>query len=173
MPEFIIKTYAPRGAPGLPTQCIGEAAVAADRASESADSRSAPCAGPAAAPVRPAAPAVPGRPGPALSVRPQLRRTEDRWQRTEDMRAAMCHARTAAVWADALFVSVLQRSDKPDAGQVRQAVAAAVRAYGDQGVRPAGRAGVRRSPRDRGRADALGSCGSQHDAELAARARAG
>jgi hypothetical protein len=43
------------------------------------------------------------------------------------------HAGTAAVWADALFVSVLQRSDKPDAGQVRQAIAAAVRVYGDQG----------------------------------------
>ena len=49
------------------------------------------------------------------------------------MQAATCHASTAALWADALFVSVLQRSDKPDAGQVRQAVVAAVRAYGDQG----------------------------------------
>ena len=37
---------------------------------------------------------------------------------------------TAAVWADALFASALQRSDNPDAGQVRQATAAAVRAYG-------------------------------------------
>jgi hypothetical protein len=40
---------------------------------------------------------------------------------------------TSAVWADALFVSMLQRSDGPSAGQVRQAVAAAVRAYGSRG----------------------------------------
>ena len=49
------------------------------------------------------------------------------------MQITTCHASAAAVWADALFVSVLQRSDKPDAGQVRQAIAAAVRAYGEQG----------------------------------------
>jgi hypothetical protein len=40
---------------------------------------------------------------------------------------------TSATWADALFVSVLQGSDEPDAGQIRTAIAAAVRAYGDQG----------------------------------------
>ena len=40
---------------------------------------------------------------------------------------------TGAVWADALFASALQRSDNPDAGQVRQATAAAVRAYGGPG----------------------------------------
>ena len=39
----------------------------------------------------------------------------------------------SAVWADALFASVLQRSDNPSAGQVRKAIAAAVRAYGDSG----------------------------------------
>ena len=49
------------------------------------------------------------------------------------MQITTCHASIAAVWADALFVSVLQRSARPDAGQVRQAVAAAVRAYGDLG----------------------------------------
>src|SRR6516164_11113736 len=49
------------------------------------------------------------------------------------MQITTCHASAAAVWADALFVSVLQRSDKPDAGQVRKAIAAAVRAYGEQG----------------------------------------
>src|SRR5215469_2750911 len=49
------------------------------------------------------------------------------------MQITTCHASTAALWADALFVSVLQRSDRPDAGQLRQAIAAAVRAYGDQG----------------------------------------
>ena len=42
-------------------------------------------------------------------------------------------AGTSAVWAHALFVSMLQRSDVPTAGQVRQAVAAAVCAYGRQG----------------------------------------
>ena len=40
---------------------------------------------------------------------------------------------TSAVWADALFGSVLQGSDEPDAGQIRKAVAAAVRAYGGRG----------------------------------------
>jgi len=49
------------------------------------------------------------------------------------MQITTCHASIAAVWADALFVSVLKRSARPDAGQVRQAVAAAVRAYGDLG----------------------------------------
>ena len=46
------------------------------------------------------------------------------------MQAATCHASTAALWADALFVSVLQRSDEPSAGQVRHAVAAAIDAFG-------------------------------------------
>jgi hypothetical protein len=35
--------------------------------------------------------------------------------------------------ADALFASALQRSDKPSPGQVRQAIAAAVVAYGSSG----------------------------------------
>jgi hypothetical protein len=35
--------------------------------------------------------------------------------------------------ADALFVSSLQRSDDPGAGQVRHAIAAAVREFGGQG----------------------------------------
>jgi hypothetical protein len=39
----------------------------------------------------------------------------------------------STVWADALFVSVLQRSDEPSVIQVRQAIAAAVRAYGGGG----------------------------------------
>jgi hypothetical protein len=47
------------------------------------------------------------------------------------MQITMYHP--SAVWADALFASMLQRSDRPDAGQVRKAVAAAVRAYGDRG----------------------------------------
>jgi hypothetical protein len=45
----------------------------------------------------------------------------------------MYHPGTSPVCADALFVSVLQGSDKPDAGQVRKAIAAAVHAYGDWG----------------------------------------
>jgi hypothetical protein len=39
----------------------------------------------------------------------------------------------SVVGADALFASPLQRSDHPSAGQVRQAIAAAVAAYGDPG----------------------------------------
>jgi hypothetical protein len=39
----------------------------------------------------------------------------------------------SAVWADALFVSVLQGSDQPDVGQIREAIATAVRVYGGQG----------------------------------------
>ena len=35
--------------------------------------------------------------------------------------------------ADALFASALQRSDEPSPGQVRQAIAAAVAAYGGSG----------------------------------------
>jgi hypothetical protein len=49
------------------------------------------------------------------------------------MQLATYYSSTSAVWADALFVSVLQGSDKPDPGQVREAIAAAVRAYGDGG----------------------------------------
>ena len=49
------------------------------------------------------------------------------------MQLATYQLSTSAVWADALFVSMLQRSDKPSAGQVRQAIAAAVRAYGGRG----------------------------------------
>jgi hypothetical protein len=37
------------------------------------------------------------------------------------------------VRSEALFVSALQRSDDPDAGQVRQAIAGAVRAFGSRG----------------------------------------
>ncbi len=46
------------------------------------------------------------------------------------MRSAMHHPSIRAVWADALFVSALQRCDHPTAGQVRAAVASAVRAFG-------------------------------------------
>lgn len=49
------------------------------------------------------------------------------------MRLAMQHPSIGAERADALFVSALQRSDAPSFGQVRQAVAEAVRVYGDQG----------------------------------------
>jgi len=37
------------------------------------------------------------------------------------------------VWADALFVSALQRGDQPSAGQIRQATAVAVRTFGPRG----------------------------------------
>ena len=49
------------------------------------------------------------------------------------MQLVMYRPGTSAVWADALFASMLQRSDEPTAGQIRQAVAAAVRAYGSRG----------------------------------------
>ena len=38
-----------------------------------------------------------------------------------------------AAWADALFVSMLQCSDRPSTGQARQAIAAAIHAYGGRG----------------------------------------
>jgi hypothetical protein len=46
------------------------------------------------------------------------------------MQLIIYHPAASAVWADALFASVLQCSDNPSAGQVRKAIAAAVRAYG-------------------------------------------
>lgn len=49
------------------------------------------------------------------------------------MEPAMHHSTIRAVWADALFVSALQRCDQPSAGQVRQAVAAAVGVFGPLG----------------------------------------
>jgi hypothetical protein len=45
----------------------------------------------------------------------------------------MQHPSIGAVGADALFASALQRSDEPSARQVRQAIAAAIRTYGDRG----------------------------------------
>jgi hypothetical protein len=38
-----------------------------------------------------------------------------------------------AIWADAVFVSGLQRRDEPSAGQVRQAVSVAIRSFGCSG----------------------------------------
>ena len=49
------------------------------------------------------------------------------------MQLMIYHPGTSDVWADALFASVLQCSDNPTAGQVRKAIAAAVRAYGGLG----------------------------------------
>lgn len=49
------------------------------------------------------------------------------------MQLIIYHPAAGGVWADALFASVLQRSDNPSAGQVRKAIAAAVRAYGGLG----------------------------------------
>src|SRR5215831_10159254 len=49
------------------------------------------------------------------------------------MQLLMYRPGTSAVWADALFASMLQRSDEPSAGQVRKAAAAAMRAYGGRG----------------------------------------
>ncbi len=49
------------------------------------------------------------------------------------MRSAMHHLSISAVRADALFVSALQRCEHPSNRQVRQAVADAVRTFGQQG----------------------------------------
>jgi hypothetical protein len=49
------------------------------------------------------------------------------------MGSAVLDLSISAVRADALFASALQRSDEPSAGQVRQAVAAAVGSLGDVG----------------------------------------
>src|SRR5215471_13096252 len=49
------------------------------------------------------------------------------------MRPAMHHLSISAARADALFVSALQRSEELSTGQVRQAVASAVRAFGSRG----------------------------------------
>jgi hypothetical protein len=45
----------------------------------------------------------------------------------------MLRLSSSAFQADAIFASTLQRSDKPSAGQVRQTVAAAIRAFGYSG----------------------------------------
>ena len=49
------------------------------------------------------------------------------------MEPAIYQSSIGAVWADALFVSALQRCDRPSAGQVKQAVAAAVGVFGPLG----------------------------------------
>jgi hypothetical protein len=49
------------------------------------------------------------------------------------MRSAVLDLSISAVQADALFASALQRSDEPDAGQVRRAIAAAISDLGDTG----------------------------------------
>jgi hypothetical protein len=49
------------------------------------------------------------------------------------MEPAMHESSIRAVWADALFVLVLQGCDQPSAGQVPQAVARAVSAFGPRG----------------------------------------
>ena len=49
------------------------------------------------------------------------------------MEPAMYQSSISAIWADALFVSALQRCDRPSTGQARQAVAAAVDVFGPLG----------------------------------------
>ena len=49
------------------------------------------------------------------------------------MQLMMYRPGTSTVWADAVFASMLQRSDGPSAGQVRKAAAAAMHAYGSRG----------------------------------------
>ena len=49
------------------------------------------------------------------------------------MEPAMQESSIRVVWADALFVAVLQGCDQPSAGQVQQAVATAVGMFGPRG----------------------------------------
>ena len=49
------------------------------------------------------------------------------------MQLATYQASSTATRAEALFASVLQRSDRPSPGQVRKAIAAAMRAHGGPG----------------------------------------
>jgi hypothetical protein len=49
------------------------------------------------------------------------------------MEPTMQQPSMGTVWADALFVSVLQRCDQPSAGQVQQAITTAVRLFGARG----------------------------------------
>ncbi len=49
------------------------------------------------------------------------------------MRSAPCNPSVSFTRTDALFASTLQRSDEPSAVQVKQAIAAATRAFGDLG----------------------------------------
>ena len=49
------------------------------------------------------------------------------------MQLTIYHPSTSAASADALFASVLQRSDDPSTSQVREAIAATVCAYGSLG----------------------------------------
>ena len=51
------------------------------------------------------------------------------------MRSATNHISISTARADALFASALQRSDEPSAAQVRQAIAAAIRAFGARAAR--------------------------------------
>jgi hypothetical protein len=49
------------------------------------------------------------------------------------MRSGIYDLSISTARADALFASTLQRSDQPSAAQIREAIAAAVRAFGAQG----------------------------------------
>ena len=49
------------------------------------------------------------------------------------MRSVPCNPDMSAARADALFASTLQHSDEPSAVQVKQAITAATRAFGDLG----------------------------------------
>ena len=64
---------------------------------------------------------------------------------------------TGASRTDALFASALQRSDEPSPGQVRQAIAAAVAAYGGPGCAARVAQAFGEHPGDRRHPDALGA----------------
>jgi hypothetical protein len=74
---------------------------------------------------------------------------------------------TSSVRADALFVSALQRSDQPSAGEVRTAIATVVRAYGGRGCAQRVAQEFGDHPDTRGGADGLGSCGGRRGVRVA------
>jgi len=77
------------------------------------------------------------------------------------MRSGTYHLSIGTARADALFASALQRSDEPSAPQVRQAIAAAIRAFGTRGCAARVAQTYGEHPGDRGAADALGARGSE------------
>jgi len=89
------------------------------------------------------------------------------------MRLLIYHPSTSAVWADALFVSVLQRSDEPGTRQVRRAIDAAVSAYGSGGCAQRVAQEFGDHPGGRGRTDALGPYGGRRGVRVAAGTCAG
>src|SRR6202043_1845075 len=67
------------------------------------------------------------------NVRPPCCTQYSHQSRRPTMQSATYDLSFSTARADALFASALQRSDEPSAAQVRQAITAAVRAFGAEG----------------------------------------